>query len=104
MYISGLPSRANFQYSVYLLSPVNSVNLAASPAEIMVSSLVSYKGFIPPFHICKKGLEQEAVTSRVSNSIQELAGKTTSEYSMEAVISMSDEIINSILGFTFLIK
>ena len=55
---------------------------------------------VPMFLVHKKGLEQEAVISRCSNSIQVLAGRVMSEYSAVAVISTSWLIIRSILGLT----
>src|SRR5262245_17334073 len=56
---------------------------------------------MPPFHTCRKGFEQEAVTSRSWNSTQEFAGSATSEYSTEDVIWISTDTIMSIFGLTF---
>src|SRR6516225_9760548 len=58
---------------------------------------------MPPFQICRNGLEQLAVISRSSNSTQEFAGSPKSEYSTDAVIWVSMVTINSTLGLTFLI-
>src|SRR5512145_3474676 len=65
------------------------------------SSRLSNTGGMPPFQICKNGLEQEAVISSPSNSSQLLAGKARSAYSIDAVIWMSMATIISTFGFTF---
>ena len=85
------------------LSPVTSASAFAMPARIVRSSLLSKTGGMPPFQICRNGFEQLPVTSRPSNSSQELAGSARSAYSIEAVIWMSMETISSTLGLTFLI-
>src|SRR5262245_59775372 len=69
----------------------------------MRSSLLSKTGGMPPFQICRNGLEQLAVICRPSNSSQEFAGSAMSAYSIEAVICMSIETIISTFGLTFLI-
>src|ERR1041385_3198584 len=58
---------------------------------------------MPPFQICRNGLEQLAVISRSSNSTQEFAGRPKSEYSTLAVICVSIVTISSTFGLTFLI-
>ena len=72
------------------------------PARMSTSSLLSKTGEMPPFQICRNGLEQLAVISSPSDSSQEFAGNAMSEYSIEAVIWMSTETIISTLGSTFL--
>src|SRR5574341_515408 len=64
------------------------------PARIIRSSRLSKTGGMPPFQICRNGLEQLAVISSPSNSNQLLAGRAMSAYSIETIIST--------LGFTFL--
>src|SRR5580765_4306977 len=58
---------------------------------------------MPPFQICRNGLEHDAVISRSSNSTHGFAGRPKSEYSTLAVICVSIVTINSTFGFTFLI-
>src|SRR3972149_6516272 len=84
-------------------SPVNSESLAATPAKISLSCLVSKIGLIPPLQTCRKGLEQEAVISGKVNSIQLWTGKTTSAYSQLAVHSSSLYTIISTLLSTLAI-
>src|SRR3989337_2449900 len=65
------------------------------------SSRVSNMGLMPVLpQIWRKGFEQEAVTSSAWNSGQELAGRMKSEYSQDAVISISWVTIMSTLGLT----
>ncbi len=75
----------------------------ASSAMIMMSSLVSNVGFMPPFHTCRNGLLHDPVISGCPNSHQALAAKAMSDDSMVAVISMSLEMIISMPGSVFLI-
>src|SRR3970282_1969672 len=98
-----LSGAAKAKQSLKRLSPVAFARALAMPARMSRSSLLSKTGGMPPFQICRNGLEQLAVISSPSNSSQELAGKAISAYSIEAVIWMSIETIISTFGFTFLI-
>src|SRR3990172_8394588 len=82
-------------------SPVSSASAFATYAMIIRSSRVSFSGFMPDLpQICRKGLEHEAVTSSSWNSGHEFAGRMKSEYSHDAVISMSCVTIMSTFGLT----
>ena len=79
-----------------------SVNLAATPAVVSRSFLVSYKGRMPPFHTWNHGFDTVAVCSGYVNSIHVFTPMATSAWFTSEVISISWVTIHSMCGSTFL--